>query len=218
MAVVTQISLGDLLGATHVIPDAACMADWSPFKRAVGEFFNECGTFGGFKGMLFDFSPQQVEDLATNGEDIIDDDEDKPLLAFVVASTWVLQTLAQHCEDCNVWIPLVNEVASLVRLGACAPETEQTKPMIKGLLYSLIDIYESIRMNEGQDGYITRQLSFKYDKSLKSLLKSDWKEQRQRLKDGVATNVMGLVLYDRTLRHKTGTLEAVAPVRKTMKK
>jgi hypothetical protein len=60
--------------------------------------------------MLFDFSPQQIEDLATNGEDIIKDDEEKPLLAFVVAATWVLQTLAQHCEEGNVWIPLVNEV------------------------------------------------------------------------------------------------------------
>jgi len=214
MAVVTQVSLADMFGANHVIPDAAEMADWSPFKRCIGDFFSECGTFGGFKGMLFDFNPQQVEDLATNGEDIIDDDEDKPLLSFVVAATWVLQTLAQHSEDCDVWVPLVNEVAALVRLGSCAPETEQTQPMIKGLLYSLIDIYESLRMC-GEDGYIHRQLAYKYPKPLKALLKSDWQEQRQRLKNDVATNVMGLVLYDRALRHKTGMLEATVPIRKT---
>jgi len=167
--------------------------------------------------MLFDFSPQQIEDLATNGEDIIKDDEEKPLLAFVVAATWVLQTLAQHCEEGNVWIPLVNEVAALVRLGASAPETVETIPMIKGLLFSLIDIYESLRMCE-EDGYIARQLGFKqYDKGLKKTLRTDWKEQRLRLKNSVATNVMGLVLYDRMLRHKTGTLEAAAPVCKAKK-
>lgn len=217
MAVVTQIDLGDLLGLKHVLPDPAGMAEWSPFRRTIGEFFNECGTFGGFKGMLFDFSPQQIEDLATNGEDIIKDDEEKPLLAFVVAATWVLQTLAQHCEEGNVWIPLVNEVAALVRLGASAPETVETIPMIKGLLFSLIDIYESLRMCE-EDGYIARQLGFKqYDKGLKKTLRTDWKEQRLRLKNSVATNVMGLVLYDRMLRHKTGTLEAAAPVCKAKK-
>ena len=75
---------------------------------------------------------------------------------------WVLQTLAQHCEDCDVWIPLVNEIAALVRLGACAPETEETVGMIKGLLYSLIDVYESLRMCEAEDGYIARQLNYKY--------------------------------------------------------
>ena len=58
------------------------------------------------------------------------------------------------------------------------------------------------------DGYIAQQLSYKYDKALKKLLKLDWKEQRLRLKNAVATNVMGLVLFDRRLRHKTGMLEA----------
>ena len=32
----------------------------------------------------------------------------------------------------------------------------------KGLLFSLIDIYESLRMC-GEDGYIARQLAFKYE-------------------------------------------------------
>ena len=63
MAVVTQINLADMIGIKHVIPDAGGMADWSPFKRTLGEFFNEAGPFGGFKGVLFAFSPQQVEAL-----------------------------------------------------------------------------------------------------------------------------------------------------------
>jgi len=44
MAVVTQIDLGDLLGLKHVLPDPAGMAEWSPFRRTIGEFFNECST------------------------------------------------------------------------------------------------------------------------------------------------------------------------------
>ena len=41
----------------------------------------------------------------------------------------------------------------------------------------------------------------RYDKGLRAQLKADWREQRQRLKNAVATNVMGLALYDRRLRH-----------------
>ena len=183
------------------------MENYSDFKKAVGAFFNEAGTMGGHDGQLMDFTPQQVEDLALNGEDIMQDDENKPLLCFAVASCWVLQTLAQYTDDYDVWVPLANEVSSLVRLASVAPETPETEPMIKGLLYSLIDVYESLRMCDS-DGYIAQQLSYKYDKALKKLLKLDWKEQRLRLKNAVATNVMGLVLFDRRLRHKTGMLEA----------
>ena len=144
------------------------MDEWSPFRRALGHFFHECGVHGGCVGHIFDFSVKQVEDLAMNGADIIQDDERKPLLAFGVASCWVLQTLAQHTEDeaddsSNSWIELTNEVASLVHLAASAPECEETLPLIKEMLFSLVAVYESLRQNE-DNGYIYQQLQYKYEK------------------------------------------------------
>lgn len=39
-------------------------------------------------------------------------------------------------------------------------------------------------------GYITQQLSYKYDKTLKKLLKADWEDAKTRMKNEVATYVM----------------------------
>ena len=59
--------------------------------------------------------------------------------------------------------PGLRQIAALVRLGACAPEVEETAGMIKGLLYSLIDVYETLRMCDDEGGYVARQLAYKYD-------------------------------------------------------
>ena len=55
---------------------------------------------------------------------------------------------------------LSNDVASLVILGSAAPEVEETLPLINGLLYALIDIYESLRQCE-ENGYVAQQTSHK---------------------------------------------------------
>ena len=49
-------------------------------------------------------------------------------------------------------------MASIVTLAAQTVEEERTVPMIKSLLFSLVDIYESLRQCE-EAGYITHQLN-----------------------------------------------------------
>ena len=64
-------------------------------------------------------------------------------------------------------------------------------------------------------GYITQQLSYKYDKTLKKLLKTDWEEQKNRMKNEVATYVMVLVCYDR-FRKRGGLRKLVHDKNKMM--
>jgi len=45
-----------------------------------------------------------------------------------------------------------------------------------------------------KEGYITKQLQYKYDKELRRELRSDYEQRLQRLKNIVATSMMQLVL------------------------
>jgi len=207
---VVQLDLATLNGLRHTLADPKFdpvavmeLQEWSEFREKIGHFFISAGVYGAAEGSLFDLTAQTVEDLAVNstsedGYNFLD--EEKPLLCLAVCACWVLQTLAHHSEKPEEWIPFCNDIASLVRLGASAPEEPSSEKHITDLLYSLIDVYETLRQNE-PSGYISCQLSYKYDKALKKVLKKDWEEQLERLKNNIATHVMALVLYDRYKKH-----------------
>jgi len=209
MVVVVQTDLATLLNTRHTLADAKydgvkIMEDneWSDFQQAIGSFFVTAGVYGGVFGQLFDLTPQLVEELAANDcggpSKVID--EDKPLLSLAVSACWVLQTLAHHSEKPEEWIPFCNDIASLVRLAADAPEEPSSEPLVVSLLYAMIDVYETLRQCE-PSGYVSQQLGYKYDKTLKKMLKADWEEQKERMRNAVSTHVMGLVLYDRFKKH-----------------
>lgn len=173
----------------------------SPFRSAIGSLLIELGVHGGCEGKLFDFSAADVEELVMQGDDPSLNVE-KPLFSLSVIACYVLQTLAQHSAvDAQEWEELAGEVAMLVHLASRSAEEEASQPMVRSLVVGLFDLYETLTQCEG-DGYIARQLSFKYEKGLKHLLARDWEEQLQRLKNRLASDVMGLVLYERLKGHK----------------
>jgi len=190
--------------------------DWSEFATAVGEYYLEIGVNGGCVGKLFDLTPLQVEELTMStfveASDHID--EEKPLLSLAVIASWVLQTLAHHSAEPDEWVPFCNDVAGLVNLAAGAvSEDAAVVPMAQGLLSSLLCIYESVYQCD-EEGYITRQRGYKYEKKLKKAMQQDWEEHHRRLKEGVAMYAMELVLYGRFkefgLKKQLGEAEAAA--------
>jgi len=193
---------------------------WSSFSIAIGEVFLETGVNGGCNGQLFDLTPLQVEDLVLSAyTGVADDylDEEKPLLSFAVIACWVLQTLAHHSFESHVWIPFCNALAGLVHMAAASvSEDAVVAPMVRALLSSLIDVYESLRQC-APNGYVARQLEYHYKKSLRRTLRNDWMAQLARLKEGVATSAMRLVLYGRFKQFKLRKqmLEARAGMLKT---
>ena len=74
------------------------------------------------------------------------------------------------------------------------------RAVVRSLLTGLVDMYETLTQCES-DGYIARQLNAKYEKGLKQLLRNDFAEQLARLKNRLASDVMGLVLYERLQAH-----------------
>ena len=156
--------------------------------------------FDGYRGRLFDFGSDDVEDIVTLGDDP-NLDRAKPLFSLAMLACYALQTLAQHAEvETSTWVDAANDAAMLVRLASGARETDETRPMVRSLLTGLVDMYETLTQCES-DGYIARQLNAKYEKGLKQLLRNDFAEQLARLKNRLASDVMGLVLYERLQAH-----------------
>lgn len=184
-----------LLGEEHMATQK-----WSPLRTAVGNFYEEVGVFDGCEGRLFDFGSDDVEDIVTLGDDP-NLDPAKPLFSLAMLACYALQTLAQHAEvETSTWVDAANDAAMLVRLASGARETDETRPMVRSLLTGLVDMYETLTQCES-DGYIARQLNAKYEKGLKQLLRNDFAEQLARLKNRLASDVMGLVLYERLQAH-----------------
>lgn len=182
---------------------------WSAFATVIGDFYLAAGVNGGCVGRLFDLTPLQVEDLVKSAGfmGVADDaiDEEKPLLSFAVIACWVLQTLAHHSSEPDVWIPLCNDLAGLVNMAAeTTAEDPVVVPTATLLLEALISVYESLRQC-GPEGHVTRQLGYRYEKSLRRLLRSDWDARFARLKEGVAMHAMELVLYSRFKQYELPT-------------
>ena len=126
----------------------------------------------------------------------------KPLLSLAMIGCYVLQTLAQHAViNAEAWIPMANEIMMMASLARKTAENDETRPMVRSLLAGLIEVYESLVQCD-EDGYIARQLNAKYERGLKQLLRDDWAEQMARLKNRIASDMMGLVLYERLKAHQ----------------
>ncbi|KAL1514487.1 hypothetical protein AB1Y20_003586 [Prymnesium parvum] len=183
----------------HVVNDN--MKGWSPFKKAVGSLFLEFGVRDGVKGKMFDLTPQQAEDLVVGANmDTTGVDTMKPLISFACAAVWVLETLAHHTAQPSTWIRMMNDVEGLVNMAAHqkVPWDEPTIPLVKNILWTLFNIYETIRQSE-PDGFITRQLAFKYKKDVRRQLKEDFENRLLDLKNEIASTVMNMVLQNRKL-------------------
>ena len=202
IAMVMHLGVDEQFMVRHTMSGAEVMEaqGWSPFRRAIGGFYVEAGVFGGCEGRLFDFGTDDVEALVSLGDDP-KLDVARPLLSLATIACYVLQTLSQHAVvETEAWITLANEVAMLVDLARQSVEDDATRALIRSLLTGLIDVYESLVQCE-EEGYIARQLNAKYEKGLKLLLRRDWEEQMLRLRNRLATDVMGLVLYERLKLH-----------------
>jgi hypothetical protein len=203
VATVIQRGIDEQFMVPHVSSGAEFMEahSWSPLRRAIGEFFVEVGVFGGCQGRLFDFAAEDVEDLVNLGDDP-GLDASKPLLSLAMIGCYVLQTLAQHAViNAEAWIPMANEIMMMASLARKTAENDETRPMVRSLLAGLIEVYESLVQCD-EDGYIARQLNAKYERGLKQLLRDDWAEQMARLKNRIASDMMGLVLYERLKAHQ----------------
>lgn len=87
-------------------------------------------------------------------------------------------------------------MGSLIDMAAGVVEDGVSGLLFKEIAIVLIKIYETLRQCD-PGGYIAQHLGHRYEKEVKKQLKTDWKEQLQRLKNEVACHVMGIVLYDR---------------------
>lgn len=74
---------------------------WSPFRQAVGEFYEEVGVPGGADGKLFDLSAQQVEEMSKDPAtmDVEGASSAKPLTTLACAGVWVMETLAHFTDE-----------------------------------------------------------------------------------------------------------------------
>jgi len=202
LATVIQLSTDEQFMVRHTMTGADHMEahGWSAFRRAIGSVLIEMGVYGGCEGRLFDFSAEDLEGLVSHGDDPKLHVE-KPLFSLATIGGYVLQTLSQHAVvETEAWVRLASEIAMLVDLASATVEDEVTRPMVSSLLAGLVDVYESLVQCE-EDGYVARQLEAKYEKGLKQLLRHDWEEQMGRLRNRLATDAMGLVLYERLKRH-----------------
>jgi len=202
LATVIQLGTDEQFMVKHTMTGVAHMEaqGWSAFRRAIGGLLIEMGVYGGCEGRLFDFSAEDLEGLVSHGDDpklhVA-----KPLFSLATIGGYVLQTLSQHAVvETEAWVRLASEIAMLVDLASATEEEEVTRPMVSSLLAGLVDVYESLVQCE-EDGYVARQLEAKYEKGLKQLLRHDWEEQMGRLRNRLATDAMGLVLYERLKRH-----------------
>lgn len=149
MAVLVDHGLEVQLDLRREIKGRAYMVGegWSEMATTIGEFFVEAGVQDGCTGRLFDLTVAEVEDLIVNAE--LDPygrlDASKPLLSFASIACWTLLTLAHHTQKPDEWITLTNAVSGLVHLTRNVPEDAVTTPMVRALLYSLIDVRETLR-------------------------------------------------------------------------
>jgi len=145
----------------------------------------------------------QVEQYVTNDEDDIRDerllDIKRPLLSFAVIACWSLQTYAHQASKPQKWIELVRDVSGLVDFAAetCqkgSVEDAEVKPIVMELLFALLVIFETLRQCE-PGAFVARQIEYKYNRSLRQLMKKDVEETRERLKAAVVTEVVALAVY-----------------------
>merc|ERR550514_568718 len=122
--------------------------------------------------------------------------EEYPLLSLCACGVWVLETLAHHTSNPPEWCAFMNEVAGLVNHAAAfqaAPGDAAVSGHHQAILYSLMAVYETLRQSE-PNGYLTRQLEYRYDKKPHKLLRADWEATLASLKNDVSTHVMELTL------------------------
>jgi len=207
IAVVEQEGLDGFAGKKHTM--VRSMEGWSAFARVVGQHYLSMGVHRGVQGKLFDLTPQAVEELTLGNEKSqVLFDCGWPLLSLAGAGVWMMHTLAHHTKNSGEWIAIMNEIEGLVSMAAHAAMTleEPTETTIRhsrAILMALLKAYETLRQCE-DDGFITKQLSQKYDKKLKKVLRGDWEQQISLLKMEISTNCMGLLIYARTARAKAG--------------
>jgi len=193
IAAVVQNEIGD----APKMRRSLAMPGWSGFARAVGEFYLAAGVRGGVEGKLFDLTPLEVEELSKANSTAGEGSEDYPLLGLCACGVWVLETLAHHTSNPPEWVCFMNEVAGLVNLAAtqkAAPNDAVVSGHHRAILYALMAVYETLRQSE-PNGYLTRQLEYRYDKKLRKLLRADWEATLADLKNDVSTHVMELTLY-----------------------
>jgi hypothetical protein len=203
-AVVEEAALVVQTDLRHEMKGDAYMAEhgWSPFARKLGAFYVEVGVMDGCLGTLFDLSVHQVEGLVQTQEQVetlsgYDNcmSTSKPLLSLAVCACWVLQTLAHHTHHPNEWILVANAVAGMVRMVRHVPEDDETTPMIRAMLHSLLDVRHTLRQSD-PEGLVTMHLRHKYDRATRRVLKEEFEERKLQLKDGVSAHTMSLVLHE----------------------
>lgn len=163
------------------------------------------GVNDGVDGKLFDLTVPEIEEIVVSNKDAFLGGEidlvSFPLLGLAVCGVWVLETLAHHAENAVEWVEFMNDVAGLVYLAA--KQHMRRGDMIghkhhHELCKTLHHIYETLRQCE-PSGYVTKQLEYRYEKKLKSLLLSDWQDNLAQLRNEVSTHVMALILHNHTV-------------------
>jgi len=207
MAVVEQDDLKDMVRQKHIMrgKSGKTMAGWSRFRRKIGEFYMLIGVHGGVNGKLFDLSPEQVESMVlANSAEVTGDeigmstDVGAALISLGYCAVWVVETLAHHTENSTEWIEFMNEVGGMVELAASLKTDvdEAREGIMRGILFSLFEIYETLRQCEGA-GFVTAQLRHNYGKGPNKQMKEEWAARMHALKNDVACGVMSLALHHR---------------------